>query len=183
MGGRSGHRRDITPGQGRLVTARFVLRQLLFFFFSFLAEVPRRSDGSWEKTKYCGREGSSTRKRFLNMKRFRCERCKEVCSGLFRPLGVIRALRRLFLGKRGSARMQKGPSWLEKWSAISGKAVHKPARCPWTSPYGRENDILYCPRMVHPEPHCTVNKGRISGLLSYIFCRQAIHSGGKDDET
>ena len=31
MSGRSGHRRDITPGQARLVTARFVLRQLLFF--------------------------------------------------------------------------------------------------------------------------------------------------------
>jgi len=37
MGGRSGLRRDITPGQARLVTARFVLRQLLYFF---LAEVP-----------------------------------------------------------------------------------------------------------------------------------------------
>ena len=37
IGGRSGHRRDITPGQARLVTARFVLRQLLFFF---LAQVP-----------------------------------------------------------------------------------------------------------------------------------------------
>ena len=36
-GGRSGCRRDITSGQARLVTARFVLRQLLFFF---LAEVP-----------------------------------------------------------------------------------------------------------------------------------------------
>ena len=33
MGGRSGHRRDIKPGQARLVTARFVLRQLLFFLF------------------------------------------------------------------------------------------------------------------------------------------------------
>jgi len=33
MGGRSGHRRDITPGQATLVTARFVLRQLLFFLF------------------------------------------------------------------------------------------------------------------------------------------------------
>ena len=33
MGGRSGHRRDITPGQARLVTARFVLRQLLFSFW------------------------------------------------------------------------------------------------------------------------------------------------------
>jgi len=32
MCGRSGHRRDITPGQARLVTARFVLRQLPFFF-------------------------------------------------------------------------------------------------------------------------------------------------------
>ena len=38
MGGRSSHRRDIKPEQARLVTARFVLRQLLFFFF--LAEVP-----------------------------------------------------------------------------------------------------------------------------------------------
>ena len=37
MGGRSGHRRGITPGQARLVTARFVLRKLLF---SFLAQVP-----------------------------------------------------------------------------------------------------------------------------------------------
>jgi len=37
MGGRSGHRRDITPGQARLVTSWFVLRQLLFFF---LAQVP-----------------------------------------------------------------------------------------------------------------------------------------------
>jgi len=40
MGGRSGHRRDITPGQARLVTALFVLRQLLFFF---LTEVPHFS--------------------------------------------------------------------------------------------------------------------------------------------
>jgi len=40
MGSRSGHRRDITPGQARLVTARFVLRQPLFFF---LAEVPHFS--------------------------------------------------------------------------------------------------------------------------------------------
>jgi len=40
MGGRSGHRRDNTPGQARLVTTRFVLRQLLFFF---LAEVPHFS--------------------------------------------------------------------------------------------------------------------------------------------
>jgi len=36
MGSRSGHRRDIKPGQARLVTARFVLRQLLLF----LTEVP-----------------------------------------------------------------------------------------------------------------------------------------------
>jgi len=32
MGGRSGHRRNITSGQARLVTARFVLRKLLFFW-------------------------------------------------------------------------------------------------------------------------------------------------------
>jgi len=43
MGGRSGHRRGIAPGQARLVTARFVLRQLLFFFFS--AEVPHSAKG------------------------------------------------------------------------------------------------------------------------------------------
>jgi len=45
MGGLSGHRRDITPGQARLVTARFVLRRL---FFSFLAEVPHCRRNWWE---------------------------------------------------------------------------------------------------------------------------------------
>jgi len=40
MGGRSGQTRD-TPGQAKLSTARFVLRQLLFFFL--LAEVPHTS--------------------------------------------------------------------------------------------------------------------------------------------
>jgi len=33
MDGWFGHRRDITPGQARLITARSVLRQLLFFSF------------------------------------------------------------------------------------------------------------------------------------------------------
>ena len=80
MGDRSGHRRDITPGQARLVTARFVLRQLHFFF---LAEVPHYSCKiRFESNRIFALKGGSSfsRKTSLLICKYILKVCRYVCD-------------------------------------------------------------------------------------------------------